>query len=215
MEQGINISPKVKKGDRIVCVIMGDESSISFGDAGTVTAWENVGNWTQIRVKWDNGSQLSLILEDDPKQQKDVWMLEEDFINKFGKEMINESMELGDMEKLSDIYGYFGGKSMDFFYEYLEKLRESGIINMFQAAPYLWMGKARIENEQRYRETNEAFDELLDMADESQRRMINGVINYLENNNKEVSVENINRFLNRLDGDIISFWMRHDRDMFR
>jgi len=77
------------------------------------------------------------------------------------------------------------------------------------------MGKTRIENEQRYRETNDAFDELLDMSDESQRRMVNGVINYLENNNKEVSVENINRFLNRLDGDIISFWMRHDRDMFR
>jgi hypothetical protein len=104
---------------------------------------------------------------------------------------------------------------MDFFYEYLEKLRESGIVNMFQAASYLWMGKARIENEQRYRETNDAFDELLDMADESQRRMVNGVINYLNGNNKEVSVENINRFLNRLDGDIISFWMRHDRDMFR
>jgi hypothetical protein len=53
------------------------------------------------------------------------------------------------------------------------------------------------------------------MSDESQRRMVNGVINYLENNNKEVSVENINRFLNRLDGDIISFWMRHDRDIIR
>ena len=213
MKEDINISPKVKKGDRIVCIIMGGENGVSYGDAGTVMTWENVGNWTQIRVQWDNGSQLSLILEDDPKDQKDVWMLEDDFIDKFGKEMINESMELGDMEKLSDIYGYFGGESMDFFYEYLEKLRESGIVNMFHAAPYLWMGKARIENEQRYRETNDSFDELLDMADESQRRMVNGVINYLNGNDKEVSVENINRFLKRLDSDIISFWMRHDRDM--
>jgi hypothetical protein len=77
------------------------------------------------------------------------------------------------------------------------------------------MGKLRIENEQRYRETNDSFDELLDMSDESQRRMVNGVINYLNGNNKEVSVENINRFLKRLDSDIISFWMRHDRDIIR
>ena len=215
MKQDINTNPKLKKGDRVVCIIMGDETSVMFGNAGTVESWDNIGSWTQIRVKWDNGSDLSLILEDDPKSQKDVWMLESDFIEKFGKDMINESMELGDMEKLSDIYGYFGGESMDFFYEYLEKLRETGIVNMIQAAPYLWMGKARIENEQRYRDTNDEFDELLDMADESQRRMIDGVINYLDEKGKEGSVENINRFLKRLDSEIVSFWMTHDRDMFR
>ena len=36
MKQDINTNPKLKKGDRVVCIIMGDETSVMFGNVGTV-----------------------------------------------------------------------------------------------------------------------------------------------------------------------------------
>ena len=213
MSNQLKINPyNLNKGDRIVCINMGGETSVSLGDPGTVTRVEEVGSsWTQINVKWDNGSDLSLILESDPKQQKDIWMLEDDFIEKYGEDSLNvitESMDMNDMEKVAELYEYFGEDGMDYFYEFLKALRRSSIINMHQAAPYLWMGKNNINKFHAYVEDNDEYDHMLEMADKSQQYMVNGVISYLEENDKEVSAENINRWLKRFDTIITSFWMR-------
>ena len=213
MSNQLKINPyNLNKGDRIVCINMGGETSVSLGDPGTVTRVEEVGSsWTQINVKWDNGSDLSLILESDPKQQKDIWMLEDDFIEKYGEDSLNvitESMDMNDMEKVAELYEYFGEDGMDYFYEFLKALRRSSIINMHQAAPYLWMGKNNINKFHAYVEDNDEYDRMLEMADKSQQYMVSGVISYLEENNKEVSAENINRWLKRFDSVITSFWMR-------
>ena len=213
MSNQLKINPyNLNKGDRIVCINMGGETSVSLGDPGTVTRIEEVGSsWTQINVKWDNGSDLSLILESDPKQQKDIWMLEDDFIEKYGEDSLNvitESMDMNDMEKVAELYEYFGEDGMDYFYEFLKALRRSSIINMHQAAPYLWMGKNNINKFHAYVEDNDEYDHMLEMADKSQQYMVNGVISYLEENDKEVSAENINRWLKRFDSVITSFWMR-------
>ena len=213
MSNQLKINPyNLNKGDRIVCINMGGETSVSLGDPGTVTRVEEVGSsWTQINVKWDNGSDLSLILESDPKQQKDIWMLEDDFIEKYGEDSLNvitESMDMNDMEKVAELYEYFGEDGMDYFYEFLKALRRSSIINMHQAAPYLWMGKNNIRKFHAYVEDNDEYDRMLEMADKSQQYMVNGVISYLEENDKEVSAENINRWLKRFDSVITSFWMR-------
>ena len=213
MSNQLKINPyNLNKGDRIVCINMGGETSVSLGDPGTVTRVEEVGSsWTQINVKWDNGSDLSLILESDPKQQKDIWMLEDDFIEKYGEDSLNvitESMDMNDMEKVAELYEYFGEDGMDYFYEFLKALRRSSIINMHQAAPYLWMGKNNINKFHAYVEDNDEYDRMLEMADKSQQYMVNGVISYLEENDKEVSAENINRWLKRFDSVITSFWMR-------
>jgi len=213
MSNQIKINPyDLSKGDRVVCINMGGENSVTLGDAGTVTRVEQVGQmWTQINVKWDNGSSLSLILEHDPKQQKDVWMLEDDFIEKYGEDSLNvitESMNMDDMEKVAELYNYFGKDGMDFFHDFLVALRKSGIINMHQSAPYLWMGKNNISKFHAYVEDNDEYDEMLEMADKSQRHMVNGVINFLEDTDRENSAENINRYLKRFDSVITSFWMR-------
>lgn len=213
MKKDINTNPiNLKKGDRVVCLIMGGETSVTFGDAGTVTRIEEVGNaWTQINVKWDNGSSLSLIEENDQRNQKDIWMLENDFIEKYGDDSINvitESMDMNDMEKMTELFEYFGEDGMDYFYDFLITLRRASIINMFQAEPYLWMGKNNIKKFHAYVEDNDEYDQMLEMADKSQQYMVNGVISYLEDNDKEVSAENINRWLKRFDSTILSFWMR-------
>lgn len=70
-------------------------------------------------------------------------------------------------------------------------------------------GKERILNQHRYHDTNEAFDELLDIANESQSFMVNGCIKKLEDNGKEISTENINRCLQKSSIDVLNFWMDH------
>lgn len=62
-----NINPKLKKGDRIILYYMKDES-LSPGTKGIVTGTRKYPfsqSGIMIEVKWDNGSTLPLIPEDD------------------------------------------------------------------------------------------------------------------------------------------------------
>ena len=77
-------------------------------------------------------------------------------------------------------------------------IRESGITNMFGAAPYLYMGKDRIEHEFKYKDIDEDLSEkVLERADQSQSEMINGTIKALEAQGKEESLANINKYISR------------------
>jgi hypothetical protein len=71
------------------------------------------------------------------------------------------------------------------------------------------MGKERLAHEHKYNDTNEAFDELLDMANKAQGEMVNGVISIIEDENKEVTVERINAYLRRYSPKIISFYSNY------
>jgi hypothetical protein len=71
------------------------------------------------------------------------------------------------------------------------------------------MGKERLAHEHKYNDTNEAFDELLDMANKAQGEMVNGVISIIEDENKEVTVERINAYLRRYAPKIISFYSNY------
>ena len=188
------INPELKAGDRIVLIFTTDDS-IPYGTRGKVVSINKFSNWEQYGIKWDNGS--SLFLLDDDK-----WMYEEDFDRR--KSKLKESMD--DISKHSKTIKYF---KMSVLKKFLEKLRESGVTNMYAASPYLWMGKERILNQHRYQDTNEAFDELLDIANESQSLMVNGCIKKLEDNGKEISTENINRCLQKSSIDVLNFWMDH------
>jgi len=58
------LNPKVVKGDKIMCLYMDGESSVPMGTNGVVSRvirdpFEDDGEI--IEVKWDNGSNLSLI----------------------------------------------------------------------------------------------------------------------------------------------------------
>ncbi len=54
---------------------------------------------------------------------------------------------------------------------------------------------------------NEYCDEVLEMANQAQSEMISGVIKFLEKNNKEINLENINRFLHRLSSKVLSVYI--------
>ena len=195
------LNPKLKEGDRIVLIDMTDEPTLSFGDKGTFTGVHKGGGFNQYKVKWDKGGSLYML--DDDK-----WMKEEDF-NVMIERKKNRNIQESQISDLSDDSFLLKHFNMLFLKRYLNKLRESSVVNMFAAAPYLYMGKERLAHEHKYSNTNEAFDELLDMADQAQREMVSGVISILEEEDKELSSENINSKLKRYSPKIIKFYAKY------
>jgi hypothetical protein len=185
------INPKLKPGDRVILLHMGNETSVLPGTWGTVKKSYELFGTDQYDVQWDNGSSLSLIGDEDmwdTKERKKKTIKEDDRNNFFMKNI--------------DVFKYF---NMKFLKKYLLMIRESSITNMLAAAPYLYMGRERIEHEFKYKEIHneEAFEEVLDHADQSQAEMINGVINYLEEKGIDEDMSNINRYLHRFASKIV------------
>jgi hypothetical protein len=189
------INPELNVGDRIICYHMdGEHSTVSMGTEGTVMHISNdpfERDVKLINVKWDNGSTLSLI------SNIDTW--------KKVTKKINEDRTFDFFAKNEEIFESFDWR---FLREYLYKIRESSIINMFGASPLLYSGKDHIE---RYYGENphneESFEEVLDMADESKDKMIQGTIKFLENKDIEVSLENVNRYIKKLSQKILEIYM--------
>jgi hypothetical protein len=192
-----NVNPKLNKGDRIYLVHMDDPyPSVYGGDEGTVIKAINVLGVDGYDVKWDNGSNLSIWSD------VDVWMKvdnneEEGQITESNDEVIHSNEEI--------ITTY----DIPFFYQYLEILRKTGLVNMFGAAPYLYIGKKRLKVELDYKDIDitEPIEELLGLADESQSQMVNGAIERLEKLNKEVTPETINRMIQKDSSKIVSVFI--------
>lgn len=196
----IKINPELKKDDRVVCITMDGETSVKYGDKGTVVSKTIVFGVDQYGVNWDNGSKLQLLAD------ADKWMLEDDFnLMKSRKNKINENDNHRNIVERSYLFKIINMVLMD---KFLITLRKSGITNMIQAAPYLYMGRERIEHELKYSDKdNEYIDEVLDMADTIQAELINSSIKYLENKGQEPDLGNINRTLRKLSTDIVNVYI--------
>ena len=188
------MNPKLEKGDRVCLLYMSGEISMNPGECGTVTSVDTIFGDIQYGVKWDNGSSLALLSD------TDAW--------KFEKKQIKED-ELDRMNVLYkniDVFLFF---KMGFLHKYLLAVRKSSIVNMMESSPYLWMGSERIKHEFKHKNISneEAFEEMLDMADQSQAEMINGVIDYLEDQGIEENMDNINKYLRRFATMIVQNYM--------
>ena len=206
------INPRLKEGDRIVLIMMPGEDAVSYGDRGTVSKVNHAHSFIQYFVNWDNASTLALI-EDigDKSTVGDRWMSEEDFddLMKLKKRKNLGESEEEKMKKFMANVEVFRTFDREFLFKFLEKLRESGIVNMYAAAPYLYMGGGRIYGENHYNENKdeEAFDELVEMADEAKDKMIQGAIKILEKEGKEITVEKVSRVIKKYAGMVLDMWM--------
>lgn len=178
------MNPKLEVNDRVCLLYMSGEISMHPGECGTVRDVVKVFGVTQYGVDWDNGSRLSLL------EDSDAW--------KFEKKQIKED-EIKKMDVLYKNIEVFQFFKMGFLRKYLLAIRRAGFVNMMGSAPYLWMGRERIEHEFKYKDISneEAFEEVLSMADQAQSEMINGVIDYLESKGIEEDMSSINRYLKR------------------
>ena len=192
------LNPKVVKGDKIMCLYMDGESSVPMGTNGVVSRvirdpFEADGEI--IEVKWDNGSNLSLI------SVTDSWVkVDEEQI----KESLNEQPHKYFMEN-PEIFENFDYK---FLREFLTKLRKAGPVNMSQSQPFLYSGRKWID---RYygenQEDNEDFQEVLDMADEAKNKMIQGVLKYMESEGIEIDLDKVNRLIGKFATKILQLYI--------
>jgi len=190
------INPKLQIGDNIVLLHMQDET-MSPGTKGVVIGINNVMGDDMYYVEWDNGSKLNLLAD------VDAWRLDKK------KRKIDESIDKFISDNLD--LKYFKRK---FLVDYLKDIRDSGIVNMFTASPYLYMGRERIAHEFYYKEfdeqSQEAFDRVLEKADDAQSIMVNGVFKILEEEGKGVSfddVDKINHYLRRYSQKLLMFYI--------
>jgi hypothetical protein len=194
------LNPKVVKGDKIMCLYMDGESSVPMGTNGVVSRvirdpFEADGEI--IEVKWDNGSNLSLI------SVTDSWV-------KVDENQIKESLEDEPHEYFMKNPEIFENFDYKFLREFLNKLREAGPVNMLQVDPFLYSGREWID---RYygenQEDNEYFQEVLEMADEAKDKMIQGVLSYMDSQDMDVDLDKVNRlmkkFATKIKGLYIAF----------
>ena len=194
------LNPRLKEGDRVICYHMDGETGVPPGTEGTVTKisrdpFEPNGDELIIEVNWDNGSTLALV------SVTDAW--------KKPKEKIQEStgsVTYDYFNENPEIFEYFDWR---FLREFLYKLRESGVVNMFQSSPFLYSGKQWID---RYhgenQEDNEPFQEVLEMADEAKNKMIQGLLKYMESKNIDMDdMGKVNRLIEKFASKIVNLYI--------
>lgn len=183
------MNPPLEMGDEIILYHMEGESSVSPGTKGIVTKIEQDPFEREskiISVKWENGSQLSLL------SATDFW--------KKSIPSINEDRQFDYFSNNPEIFENFDWR---FLSDYLSKVRESGIVNMFGASPLLYAGKDHIE---RYygegREDDEDFQNVLELAEEAKNKMIQGTLKWMKKNNKELDIDNVNIYIKKLSNKV-------------
>jgi hypothetical protein len=190
------MNSNINVGDKVMCLYMAGETSVPAGTKGTVTRiikdpFDKDPDSKIIEVNWDNGSRLSLVTSTD------------------GFKKVKEKIIKEDQQYLADnldITRYFDWR---FFMKFLNMIRESGIINMFGSAPLLYAGPDHIE---RYygegKEDNEAFQQVLENAEESKNKLIQGILNYMEDNNQDIDdIDKVNRMASRFSKKLLRFYI--------
>jgi len=201
------MNPKVKIGDRVMLVYMEDELDLSTKDKGTVTSVTRDPFETDecyiIGVDWDEGSSLSLL------SCRDVYRLIKDKITENTEyQNSREEDQIDFLINNRDIRKNF---NRNLIFNYLDKLRESGVVNMYESPKFLYSGRDWID---RYYGENppnqEAFDEVLEMADNVKSELINGVlksINDLDGDYNDEYFRNLERLVFKAANRFTTFWM--------
>ena len=193
------LNPELGKCDTVMCLHMDGETGVPMGVKGVVTKigrdpFEEDGKI--IEVNWDNGSRLALI------SVTDSWV-------KVGDSQIKES-KVGDsridyFSENPEIFDHFDWR---FFREFLNKVRESRVVNMHSSSPFLFSGKEWIDmNYGTNQEDNEEYEEMLDMANKSKDKMVQGILSYMDSKNMEPELDSVNRYVRRFAEKLVKLYI--------
>ena len=189
------MNPELEVGDRIVLLAMSGEDLIA-GIKGTVTRKSFVIDQIQYSMDWDNGSKLALLANEDK------YMLLKDLEDRKAKKRGNIT-EM-DAKVIHDNREIFENFNMNLLWKYYKALQKSGITNMLQSSQYFYLGKERIAHEFHYKETNEHFDDVLEMSDEVKNNLISGVMKIMDKKNGDYDISRISSMVNRYSSKIVS-----------
>lgn len=190
------MNEEVKIGDRIMLAHMDGEMLPSLGSKGTVISispdpFES--DNLIINVRWDMGSTLNVL------SKYDVYLK----LNQNVNEQRDPNQAL--LTKNLHLFKYY---DVEWLKNYLEKVRQTGAINMFGAGDWLIAGRDHLD---RYygedREDNEAFQEVLDMADEARMKIITGTVKYLESKGDEITPRKVEMVIKDNLRKFLTVWM--------
>ena len=218
------LNPELKEGDRIVLVHM-DGESLGTGIKGKVIKIEQTPKFTskdvgfQYAVEWyddDNNaiSALSLIPE------SDAWILDSDYdIEPIQEIKINN---VDDLVSVGEFLGFFNRGELNKIYEFLELERRLGTHNMFtEGGKFILSGPDYIKDYIKLKSYEKEFDDdkeliidkLIERSQETKDIFIRAAMKLLENENKELSVRNIQRSMQRLANTAKTFWMQESHKL--
>ena len=201
------MNPKLNVGDKIVLYHMEGDFSVPPGTVGEV--WKIVHDpfvkdSQIIHVRWENGSTLNLLSDTDSWKK-----VKKDISEQSDKEFLIDPKidpHASWIERNVDVRRAF---NLEFLMDYMELLRESGIVNMFGASPFLYSGSKHIE---RYygegREDDEKFQELIENADKAKNVFISGLMKWMDLNNMEINdLSQVNRYASKLSKELLQYFI--------
>jgi hypothetical protein len=213
------LNPELKKGDRIILVHM-DGESLGTGIKGEVLGISKTPsfggqNSYQYNVQWfdDEGkqfSQLSLLPD------ADAWIMDSEFEQKNIQEINFKNLD--DLISKGDFLASFSKKELEEVYEFLELERQIGSHNMaLEGGKFLMVGPSYIEDFFRLERYHRDYDEdkeiliekLLSRSQNMRDMFIRNAMKYLENQDKELSINNVQRTMIRLAQTAKEFWMNN------
>jgi len=210
------LNPELKKGDRIILVHM-DGESLGTGIKGEVTGISQTPsfggqNSYQYNVRWfdEEGNQFSQL---DLLPDVDAWIMDPDFQQENIQEI--NFRNLDDLINKGDFLACFSKKELEEVYKFLELERQIGSHNMaMEGGKFLMVGPSYIEDFFRLQRYHRDYDEILieKLISRSQNMrdmFIRNAMKYLENQDKELSINNIQRTMIRLAQTAKEFWMNN------
>ena len=212
-------NPELKKGDRIVLIYMPGEN-IDTGTKGKVIKISQApsfggGSDYMYDMEWydDDGKvidTLSLLPE------ADSWILDPEFtqndLNEAKNRVITDLDELISRHEWSRL---FKKSDLKYIMEYLETIKQSGVVNMLQSGQFLGQTKDyltayfNLHRMQRELDDNdeEKIKKILEMSENVRNIMILAAVTDLERNNKEITGRSATNRVNKLSTELVKHFI--------
>ena len=124
---------------------------------------------------------------------------------------------LDDLERLGAYYEIVPKTVQKRLAEFLELVRQSGLVNMFEAGQFLFMTKDHFDDMIKFRSHRENFDDrkkeiienISSEVDMIRNLMIGCAIQYLEKNNLNLTDQNIRSTIKKIITNTLSYWMQN------
>ena len=119
---------------------------------------------------------------------------------------------LDDVVNFGDYLSSFKKSEIKKIFEYLLKIRDLGVVNMFQSGNFLFMTKGYFDDFMRLESYKKDFDEdhveeVSDMVDEIRDIMVRAGVRYIENQGKDVEVRSVEGVIRRLITSTVKYFM--------
>jgi hypothetical protein len=209
-------NPELKKGDRIVLIYMPGED-IDAGTKGKVTNVSKAPSFGGksdfiYNVEWydDDDKVISLLslLPDN-----DSWILDREYL----QNELNEAkiVDLDDLIRRHEWSRLFKKSDLKSLIEFLNAIRELGVVNMLQSGQFLGQTKEYLTKYfdlyRMQRDLNDNDEELIEkiinMSQTVRNIMISAAITDLEQNNREITPASATNRVNRLSNEVLKHFI--------